>query len=181
MSRYRRERVPGGTHYFTVVTEQRRPVLDRADARAALRAAIDDTRASRPFHVDAWVLLPDHLHCIWTLPEGDDDFSLRWNQIKRMTTWRLRGTPALALADHTHDPRIEGRLWQRCFREHCIRDDADFERHVDYIHFNPVKHGHVTRVADWPHSTFHRYVRAGLLPSYWGGEARLREIQVQGE
>jgi putative transposase len=120
-------------------------------------------RTERPFTIDAIVILPDHLHTIWTLPEGDADYSGRWRAIKSRFTRELRasGIPL------TRDDRGEYRLWQRRFWEHTIRDDNDFNRHVDYIHWNPVKHGLTRRVADCPHSSFHRYVRLGLLPESW--------------
>ncbi len=169
MSDYRRAFVPGGTFFFSVVTYRRKPWLVEADARAALRDATTRCRVARPFVVDAWVLMPDHLHAVWTLPPGDTDYSTRWSQIKR--------TVSVLLADRKRDDWIndskrshrESTLWQRRFYEHTVRDDTDFERCVDYVHSNPVKHGHVTRVADWPWSTFHRYVQSGVYPADWMG------------
>ena len=137
-----------------------------------LRAAFRDTRARHPFAIEAVVILPDHLHAIWTLPEGDADFTLRWRLIKSAFS------SALPRGERISASRLakgERGIWQRRYWEHAIRDEADFERHVDYIHFNPVKHGYVTRVADWPHSSFHRYVERGLLAEDWGGD--LRDIQ----
>ena len=141
-----------------------------ADARLALRDAVTRCRASRPFTVDAWVLMPDHLHAVWTLPPNDTDFSVRWAQIKR--------TVSVLLADRQRDDWIndsrrthrESTLWQRRFYEHAVRDDADFARCVGYVDSNPVKHGHVARVADWPWSTFHRYVQSGAYPADWMGD-----------
>jgi putative transposase len=164
MPDYRRAFVPGGTFFFTVVTYRRQPWLVDAHARAALHDAIARCRATRPFVVDAWVLMPDHLHTVWTLPPGDTDYSTRWSQIKR--------TVSVLLADRKRDDWIndsrrshrESTLWQRRFYEHTVRDDADFARRVDYVHSNPVKHGHVTRIADWPWSRFHRYVQSGVYP-----------------
>jgi putative transposase len=169
MPDYLRSRT-GSTFFFTVVSFDRRPILCETPIRDALRAAILNVRTSRPFSIDGWVLLPDHLHCIWTLPEGEGDFSTRWSQIKRSVS---RSCPDIAL-----DPgcrrasarkRRESTIWQRRFWEHKIRDEVDFERHLDYIHFNPVRHGYVDRAIDWPHSTFHRYVRNGVYPADWGG------------
>jgi len=114
------------------------------------------------------VILPDHLHAVCTLPAGDDDFSGRWRRIKGHFSKRTIQSGAAI----KRRPNGELALWQRRFWEHTIRDDNDFTRHVDYIHFNPVKHGLVLRVLDWPYSSFHRYVRQGLLPKDWGGEMR---------
>ena len=121
-------------------------------------------RVARPFVIDAWVLLPDHLHCLWTLPDGDADFSTRWMMIKRAVSLACRED--YRRADWVTASKLKHRestIWQRRFWEHQIRDENDFARHVDYIHFNPVKHGHGQRAVDWPHSTFHRYVRDGVL------------------
>lgn len=169
MSNYRRALVTGGTFFFTVVTHQRRRLLTDPEARAALRTAIEETRAQHPFHIDAWVLLPDHLHAIWTLPGGDADYSKRWGLIKAKFTKQVK--------QKYHDPlrmnqskqrKRESTLWQRRYWEHQIRDDADFARHVDYIHYNPVKHGLVKRVCDWPHSTFHSFVAREVYSPEWG-------------
>jgi len=157
MSWYRRDCTPGGTWFFTVVTAGRSRWLCEPAARHALRDAFAATRTRHDFAIDALVLLPDHLHCVMTLPEGDADFSLRWSLIKRRTSWALRDHPAPGRA-----------RWQRRFWEHRIRDEDDLARHVDYIHFNPVKHGLVARVADWPHSSFHRFVARGDLARDWG-------------
>lgn len=122
--------------------------------------------------IDAWVLLPDHLHCVWTLPEGDLDFSSRWMAIKRAVSLACRdGNRREDLLNASKRARRESTLWQRRFWEHQIRDESDFARHVDYLHYNPVKHGHVRQPGDWPYSTFHRYVRAGLYAPDWGGSA----------
>ena len=160
---YRRNRVAGGTYFFTVTLRDRSSnVLIRHIG--LLRDAFREVRAERPFAIDAIVVLPDHLHAIWTLPEEDSDYSGRWRAIKSRFTRKLRasGMPL------TRDPRGEYRLWQRRFWEHTMRDDRDFEHHVNYIHWNPVKHGLTERAMDWPYSSFHRYVRLGLLPKDWG-------------
>jgi putative transposase len=159
MVRYRRNFVSCGTYFFTVTLADRRSsaLVDHIDA---LRAAVRATRRSHPFAIDAVAVLPDHLHIVMTLPDGDADFPDRWRLIKRGFTDAVAkaGTP---VARHRNG---EHALWQRRFWEHTIRDERDFERHVDYILFNPVKHGLVARVRDWPHSLFHRFVRRGLLP-----------------
>ena len=170
MSRYRRSDAAGATFFFTVVTYRRQRILTGDALRHALHEAIVRVRERHPFAVDAWVLLPDHLHCIWTLPPGDAGFGLRWGEIKR------RVTHAVAVdyerADWRNASRLarrESTIWQRRFWEHQIRDDADYAAHMDYIHFNPVKHGLVTTVADWPYSTFHRLVKTGDYPLDWAG------------
>ncbi len=169
---YLRPHAAGATYFFTVVVESRRPLLTDHGVRAALRRAIADVRATHPFEIDAWVLLPDHLHCIWTLPASDHDFSARWAILKRQVSrvWESDHGPA-AHCRQSHRKRGEFGVWQRRYWEHRIRDEADLARHVDYVHWNPVKHGHVARVADWPYSTFHRYAARGDYPLDWGGTA----------
>jgi putative transposase len=169
MTYYRRVRT-GYTFFFTLVSFNRRRILCDPAIRDALRRAIGDVRTLRPFSIDGWVLLPDHLHCIWTLPEGDSDFSTRWSLIKRSVS-RFTGHVALDANGHNASKRKhrESTIWQRRFWEHLIRDDVDFERHLDYIHYNPVRHGYVSRVTDWKYSTFHRYASAGVYPRDWGG------------
>jgi len=119
-----------------------------------------------PFHIDAWVVLPEHMHCLWTLPEGDADFSRRWRGIKMGFSSSLpdAGKPTVVMAS-----RDERGIWQRRFWEHTIRDDRDYQTHMDYIHFNPVKHGLVGNVADWPYSSFRRCAANGIYPAEWMG------------
>ena len=170
MSRYRRALVAGGTYFFTVVTYRRQTILCDDMLRLALRYAIESVRASRPFQIDAWVLLPDHLHCIWTLPEGDFDFSTRWMMIKRKVS--IACAAHYGRADWLTASKLKHRestLWQRRFWEHQIRDDEDYTRHMDYLHFNPVKHGLVAQARDWPYSSFHRHVEDGRYAENWGG------------
>ena len=126
-------------------------------------------REGHSFQIDAWVLLHYHLHCLWTLPPDDADFSLRWNLIKRWVT-RACGERLFRMEWMTDSKRThrESTLWQRRFWEHQIRDDRDYQVHGDYVHFNPVKHGHVRRAVDWPYSSFHRYVREGVYAPDWG-------------
>jgi putative transposase len=169
MPRYIRARA-GSTFFFTVVSFDRRPILCNEALRSSLRTAILNLRKTHPFTIDGWVLLPDHLHCIWTLPEGDLDFSTRWMLIKRSVS---RFTPELSLHPDVRKEsackRRESTIWQRRFWEHQIRDELDFERHLDYIHFNPVRHGYVKCAIDWPYSTIHQYVEKGIYPPDWGG------------
>lgn len=162
MSRYRRDKTAGGSWLFTVVTYGRQPVLCDDPVRAALRDAIVQTRLKWPFRIDAWVLLPDHLHCIWTLPEGDADFSTRWNLIKRRTSKTVR-TMGLCkpydaeLMTESKRKRRELTFWQRRFWEHRIRDDRDFDHHAEYIRHNPVKHGHAQSPEQWPFTGIHHH------------------------
>jgi putative transposase len=165
MVRYRRNFIPGGSFFFTVtLTERTSSAL--VDNVTALRTAFRIARQERPFTIDAIVILPDHLHTIWTLPSGDSDFSGRWRRIKGFFTHRLVAA-GLPVKRHRNG---EFALWQRRFWEHTIRNEIDFERHVDYVHFNPVKHRLVGRVSEWPYSSFHAYVRRGLLPADWAGD-----------
>jgi putative transposase len=134
-----------------------------------LRSAYTSAQKRYPFKTIAICILPDHLHAIWSLPPDDADFPLRWNLIKGGFS---RGLPASADRTESKISRREKGIWQRRYWEHAIRDDADLARHVDYIHFNPVKHGYVSKVRDWPHSSFHRFVAKGILPPDWGGDVR---------
>jgi putative transposase len=171
MVRYRRNFVPGGTYFFTVTLADRRACI-LVDHIATLRAAFRTTRSERPFTIDAIVILPDHLHAVMTLPSTDSDFSGRWRRIKSLFTRTIVTTGTAVRRDR----RGEYSLWQSRFWEHTIRDEADFARHVDYVHYNPVKHGLVKRVRDWPYSSFHRYVRLGVLPEDWAGTVDEHEI-----
>jgi putative transposase len=165
--RYRRAFIPGGSFFFTVVTAQRRPLFASADAVAVLRSAFCGVRASRPFDVDAIVVLPDHLHCIWTLPPGDADFATRWRLIK---TWFTKHCdPAIRTApNHAREAKREQGVWQHRYWEHVLRDETDVIRHVEYVHFNPVKHGLVSSAMEWPYSSFRQHVEAGIYSADWG-------------
>ena len=179
MPQYRRAKHLGGTYFFTVVTFRRRPLFAHEEARAILREGIRKVRQSYPFEIDAWVLLPDHMHCIWTLPPGDHDYSRRWGLIK--SSFSKEAKPLYHVSSWMSGSRRKHRettIWQRRFWEHQIRSDEDYRNHMDYIHFNPVKHGLSATVGDWPYSTFHRFVQAGIYSEDWGGEA---ERVVQGD
>lgn len=168
MPRYLRPRIAGATCFFTVVSYRRRPIFCDTAFREALRNTLLRVRAAHPFKIDAWVLLPDHLHCIWTLPPDDADYSLRWNLIKRLTTQACAGhRPDENAATPSRARRRESALWQRRFWEHQIRDDDDYRRHIDYLHMNPVHHGYCERPGAWPHSSLHRLIHAGLYPFGW--------------
>ena len=164
MTDYRRYFVPGGTYFFTVaLTDRSVPLL--TEHVVALRRSFRRVRTEMPFSTEAIVVLPDHLHTLWTLPPGDADFPARWKKIKATFS---RALPKTEPRSTSRTQKGERGIWQRRFWEHVIRDEADWQRHMDYIHFNPVKHGHVQRVADWPYSSFHRYVKLGMYPRDWG-------------
>lgn len=177
--RYRRPRT-GNTYFFTLVSFRRNPILCLPPIRSALRRAIVDVRATRPFDIDAWVLMPDHLHCIWTLPDGDVDYATRWAMIQSaVSRVALVSTVSTGTRNPSRIAHREASIWQRRSQEHPIRDDRDFERHVDYIHFNPVRHGHVANAADWPYSTFHRYVKNGVYPADWNGTRQVEAMWIE--
>src|SRR3954451_1799626 len=168
MTDYRRNFIEGGTYFFTVTLADRRLRL-LTEHIEALRTAFRETRRNHPFTIEAMVVLPDHLHAIWTLPTDDANFATRWRLIKSAFSRSLDIKEKISTS---RAAKGERGIWQRRYWEHTIRDETDFERHVDYIHINPVKHGLVKRVRDWPHSSFHRYVRLGVLPQDWGGDLR---------
>jgi len=177
MTSYRRSIVPGGSYFFTVnLADRRRELLTKHID--ALRAAFRYARGRYAFTIEAIVVLPDHLHAIWTLPDGDTDFAVRWRLIKSTFS---RALPPDEPVSPSRARKAERGIWQRRHWEHAIRDETDFERHADYIHFNPVKHGHVLRVRDWPYSSFHRVVRLGILPEDWAGEFTEETVSGFGE
>jgi putative transposase len=168
MADYRRYYVPGGTVFFTLVTKGRARFLCEGAAPQILGQKMRDCRARWPFRVDAIVLLPDHLHCLWSLPPDDHDYSRRWAWIKKEFTkaYLAAGGREHAVSSARRRRGDRG-VWQPRFWDHQIRDELDFERHFDYIHYNPVKHGLVARPRDWPFSSFHRWVAAGVYPVDW--------------
>ncbi|MFO0808964.1 MAG: transposase [Gemmataceae bacterium] len=169
MPNYRRNYVPGGTYFFTVVAHERRPIFASRSARTLLRQAIQAVRVKRPFEIVGFALLPDHLHTVWTLPPGDDKYSGRWSQIKGEFSGNYvvqvgpEGTRSASRERHR-----ERAVWQRRFWEHTCGDADDLKRCLDYLHWNPVKHGLVERVRDYPWSSFHRYVALGEYDIDWG-------------
>jgi putative transposase len=165
MTDYRRHRVPGGCYFFTLNLLGRRGNTLLTDRIDLLREAVRRVRRSRPFSIDAWVVLPDHLHAVWMLPPGDDDFSTRWRLIK---SFFVRDLPKTERLSRVRRDDGERGIWQRRW-EHAIRDDEDYGAHVDYVHFNPVKHGLVAAPAEWPYSTFKACVHRGLYPLDWIG------------
>ncbi|MBR1250505.1 transposase [Bradyrhizobium sp. AUGA SZCCT0169] len=165
MTGYRRNFVAGGCFFFTVNLADRRLRL-LTEHIDELRMAFRKVRQQHPFTIDAMVVLPDHLHAVWTLPEGDANFATRWRLIKSVFSHSL---PAGEQISGSRAAKGERGIWQRRYWEHTVRDETDFERHVDYIHINPVKHGLVARVVDWPFSSFHRMVKLGVYPEDWAG------------
>ena len=168
MPNYIRANCPGGCYFFTVVTEGRAPILCEPVARKLLHDAIETCRRARPFTLDAIILLPDHLHAIWTLPTTDHDFSTRWAAIKAGFTREYLGgrgqeQPVSPGREHY---RRRG-VWQPRFWEHRIRDQEDLNRHLDYIHYNPVKHGLTLCPHAWEYSSFHRWVRNNGYEMNW--------------
>jgi putative transposase len=170
MPNYRRFRVEGGVNFFTVVTHHRRPILIEPAARNLLHAAWEDTNRRFPFETIAICLLPDHLHCILKLPENDSNYSIRWKEIKyQFTVGYLKEIGLDGERDASRQKRQEAAVWQRRFWEHTIDSEEDFENHLDYIHYNPIKHGLVEKAVDWEWSSFHRFVKEGIYDDDWVG------------
>ncbi|MEX1080934.1 MAG: transposase [Halofilum sp. (in: g-proteobacteria)] len=176
MVQYRRNFVPGGTYFFTVALHDRRSdlLIRHVDV---LRTAFKAECAARPFRTDAIVILPDHLHAIWTLPPHASDFSGRWRGIKSRF---VRSLSQSGLHIPRND-RGEVLVWQRRFWEHTIRDEGDYERHVDYIHYNPVKHGVAECAVGWAYSSFHRFVERGDIGADWAGPVDDINVPASGE
>ena len=167
MPEYRRAYVEGGTFFFTVVTYKRRPIFANETAIETLHQCFLTVESRFPFFTDAMVILPDHLHCIWTLPNGDADFSMRGKRIKAAFTRGYTGARRASVPDSMRKKNESG-IWQRRFWEHQIRDERDFSMHCDYIHYNPVKHGLVNLPMEWKHSSFGEFVERGVYPPTWG-------------
>ena len=166
MPEYRRLLIQGGMYFFTVVSNERRPILTSQRNVDLLRRCFISTSKDHPFSLDAIVILPDHLHTIWTLPAGDSDFSTRWRLIKGAFSrhFQLEGE---RISD-SRARKAERGVWQRRFWEHAIRDQEDLNRHVDYIHYNPVKHGLASSPGTWRYSSFSSFVRRGCYEPDWG-------------
>jgi putative transposase len=170
MTNFRRDHSPGATWFFTVALMRRHRNSLLVDQIDLLRSAVADVRARHPFRIQAWVVLPEHLHMLWTLPDGDAAIGLRWGLIKSRVSRQL---PEGEARSDSRRGRGERGIWQRRFWEHRIRDEVDFERHCDYIHYNPVKHGLVARACDWPHSSFRRFVERGVYAMDWAADAHV--------
>ncbi|SHG81547.1 REP-associated tyrosine transposase [Marivita hallyeonensis] len=199
MSAYLRPRCPGGRIFFTVCLAHRgsRLLLDEIDI---LRDAVRVTRARRPFEIDAWVVLPDHMHAVWSLPDGDTNYSDRWGAIKSRFSKFVRlkhGGDMVGYKPTLHQNAAAARrvgfqpttiaqmraarspsqiakkdagIWQRRFWEHHIRNEADYAAHVRYCWMNPVKHGLVAGPADWPYSSIHRDIQRGMVDPEFTGK-----------
>ena len=173
MSDYRRANFEGGYYFFTVVTFQRATILTGTLSRDCLRFAFNKVKETRPFDNVAMCLLPDYLHCVWKLPEGDADFSRRWNSAKSLFTKMYLNSGGFEGKRSTSRMRTgEAAVWQRRFWEHQIRDENDLQKHIDYIHYNPVKHGLVEKIEDWPWSTYHKFVQRGFY-----GKIKLNDMK----
>ena len=159
MSTYRRNYQASGCYFFTLVTHQRTPFFSTANNVQLFKSALKNVKNKRPFNLNAIVILPDHLHCLWHLPGHDTDYSTRWRLIKSNFSKQLTTS-----VNH----RNEKPVWQRRFWEHTIRSEDDWRRHIEYIHYNPVKHGLVSAPKDWPHSSFHSWVKRGAYDISWG-------------
>ena len=160
--KYRRLRLEGGCYFFTVVTANRHPFFEDPENVSLLKKAFAHVKRNHPFRMPAYVILPDHMHCIWQLPMGDDDFSLRWRLIKHFVTRGWNGARP---------------VWQKRYWEHCIRDEKDFNQHLDYIHINAVKHGLVTSPEEWTLSSYRHYMEKGWYEEGWGSHV----LDMEGE
>ena len=165
--KYKRLLLPGTSYFFTVVTHNRRPIFNNEQSIATLKNAFRAVRAKHSFEIDAIVILPNHIHCIWTLPEKDTDYAKRLRLIK---TWFTKHCyiELRVEQDVSRKARNEQAIWQHRYWEHVIRDEKDLINHIGYIHYNPVQHGYVKSVSDWPYSSFHQYVNKGWLDENWG-------------
>ncbi len=182
MSHYRRNYVEGGTFFFTVVTYKRQPLLTDV-AVDILRESFRECMYARHFTIEAIVVLPEHIHCIWQLPAHNYDYSVRWKEIKDCFTKeyiRRVGEPAVKPTASMLKKGEKG-IWQRRFWEHTIQDEDDYRMHIDYIHYNPVKHGLVNAPKNWPYSSFHRFVKKGILSELWAGPAENFPEGIGGE
>ncbi|RJP23263.1 MAG: transposase [Candidatus Omnitrophota bacterium] len=169
MSHYHRFYQPQSTYFFTVVTFRRQKIFVNEDVKDLLKEVIQKVRVNWPFQIEGFVLLPEHLHTIWSLPEGDSNFSERWKLIKaNFTREYLKKNDELVRPSNSRMRKGERTVWQRRYWEHLIRDESDFNHHLNYLHYNPVKHGLVTNPKDWPWSTFQRYVKLNWYESEWG-------------
>ena len=178
MPDYRRNRVKGGCYFFTFNLLQRHQNRLLVEQIELFRNVVKQVKQKHPFHIDDWVILPEHTHCILALPLGDDDYSKRIRLIKTLFSKQIPKTERLS---DVRKKKGERGIWQRRYWEHTIQDDQDYIRHMDYLHYNPVKHGHVEKVIGWPYSTFHHHVANGLYSESWGANEVDITIGERGE
>ena len=171
MPNYRRANISGASYFFTVNLLERESSL-LIDEIILLRESVKKVKDKYPFEINAWVVLPDHMHTVWTLPPGDCDFPVRWRLIK---THFSRALPCNEKINDNRLKRSERGIWQRRYWEHLIRNESDYKNHIEYCYINPVKHGHVSSVKEWPYSSFHRDVKKGIFPENWAGEDTIFE------
>ncbi|MFT5663035.1 MAG: putative transposase [Gammaproteobacteria bacterium] len=166
MPNYIRNRIKGGCYFFTVNLLERHQnhlLIEQIDL---LRNVVRQVKHKYPFHIDGWVVLPEHMHFMFTLPQGDDDYATKIRPIKTLFSKNL---PKTERRSTVRQKRGERGIWQRRFWEHSIRDESDYKAHMDYLHNNPVKHSHVEQVKDWSYSTFHHLIKCQVYPENWGG------------
>ncbi len=171
MPNYHRYYRKGAQYFFTVVMAERNRNILLPNIEH-LKSAIRAVKVQHPFEIVAWVVLPDHMHCIWQLPDGDADFSRRWRLIKTAFSKKI---PKEEYIRPSLQKRGARQIWQKRFWEHHIRDEQDWQRHMDYIHYNPVKHGHAASANEWPHSTFYYWVKQGYYDENWAAAVHVRE------
>ena len=160
---YRRARVPGGTFFFTVNLADRKSNL-LVERIGTLREAVHYVKQRRSFHILGWVVLPEHMHAIWAMPDQDSDYSTRWRLIKQRFSRSIESREAVR---PSRQHKGEREIWQRRFWEHQIRGEKDLQNHLDYVHINPVKHRYVEVASAWPYSSIHRYIRQGIITPDW--------------
>lgn len=166
MPNYIRNQVKGGCYFFTINCLERKNNRLLTDNISLLKDCVQSVKTKHPFQINAWVVLPEHMHMIMTLPENDADYAMRIRLIK---TLFCKNLPKNEMRSLVREKRHERGIWQRRYWEHTIKDDEDYQKHMDYVHYNPVKHGYVSQVIDWPHSTFHYWVERDIYPKDWVG------------
>ena len=182
MPNYKRTRIDGACFFFTVVTHKRQPLFNHDLSRSILRETIKKVQERFPFEIPAFCLMPDHLHCIWQMPEGDSDYSKRWSIIKRTFSQQYLASSGINI--HRNTSRINKRelgIWQRRFWEHRCRDRDDYYNHINYIHYNPIKHKLVNSLKDWPYSTYHKFFDNGYYTGFNWDEFLKNEMDTQIE
>ena len=175
--RYRRANIKGGTYFFTINLANRKKTL-LTDEFDKLRSSFNHVKRYHPFLLDAMVVLPDHLHFMMTLPENDNDFATRLMLIKSGFSRQITCNEKISLSRKS---KRERGIWQRRYWEHLIRDENDFATHINYIHYNPIKHGFVDKASDWQFSTIHKFIKNGIKPTNWGSNSSFTSDSSFGE